>query len=380
MISITLIAPVSKEYKQTIAKLQKRTTQILHLARLDPKNLPKNSRHLVIIKLSARVVLRKDLHVLDQILGCNPETRVIFIVHHVNQLDELNKRMTEVDRYPSLSQARGQIFYGFRWEAVFRLLDTLLQESEWVSNGRMSAVAAARKIGHTLGNQFFKISGYAELALNELDPQRRGHYLSLVVESVKKSTLTIRNLQSLAPEVPKRKKTFLEGCLLRALLPFDEVFVKITQTQQNLNLDLSKKINLKLEIDPIHTCCIDLPKMELAFENIIQNAVDAVINQKSPRITISSNRITSATKKQFLEVVFDDNGVGVPRENQSRVFEFGFTGTPQKKAGLGLFVARKILHEHQGTVFFESSLKSGARVICRIPLDFELMDEAGREF
>ncbi|WP_240689112.1 histidine kinase N-terminal domain-containing protein [Ammoniphilus sp. YIM 78166] len=85
--------------------------------------------------------------------------------------------------------------------------------------------------------------------------------------------------------------------------------------------------------------------------NIIINSLDALIesNQTQKQITI-----TSRLEKNSLLVSITNNGPMIPAESLHSIFEPFFT-TKKLGTGIGLYICRKIIEEHQGTLVCESN-------------------------
>jgi len=101
------------------------------------------------------------------------------------------------------------------------------------------------------------------------------------------------------------------------------------------------------------------------FLNLVLNAIDAVTDQPEPpdrRIELTVARIESG-----VEVAVRDNGPGITPEHQSRLFRPYFT-TKKHGTGLGLFVTRKLVLDHDGELNFESHL--GVGTVFRVKLPF----------
>ena len=86
----------------------------------------------------------------------------------------------------------------------------------------------------------------------------------------------------------------------------------------------------------------DADKLEVVFDNLITNAVEA-INEKG-QITI---RIKDNGNEIVLE--FEDSGEGVPEEILPKIFEPLFT-TKQRGTGLGLASCKRIIEQHGGSI------------------------------
>ncbi len=70
-----------------------------------------------------------------------------------------------------------------------------------------------------------------------------------------------------------------------------------------------------------------------------------------------------------VEVVFEDNGIGISREDQKRIFTpFFTTKEPGKGTGLGLSICNNIISTHNGKIALESRTGSGTKFVISLPL------------
>jgi signal transduction histidine kinase len=100
-----------------------------------------------------------------------------------------------------------------------------------------------------------------------------------------------------------------------------------------------------------------------ALQNLIDNAVAAVTDQPSPAITV-----ICSMDNTDMEIKIKDNGCGVDPQTLRWIFEpLDNTATIEQGSGLGLFITKKVLEEHQGTLGFESRVGEGTIVTMRIP-------------
>jgi signal transduction histidine kinase len=136
------------------------------------------------------------------------------------------------------------------------------------------------------------------------------------------------------------------------------------------------------EIDIIRDFSKDTPKIEgnlvqlqEAFFNFIDNAYDATVERRSllkeegyrGRITFSAQ----PKENNFLEIIIEDNGLGVKEENKEKIFTPFFTTktSSHKGTGLGLYVVKRIISDtHRGKIDFESGYKIGTRFILELPI------------
>ncbi len=109
----------------------------------------------------------------------------------------------------------------------------------------------------------------------------------------------------------------------------------------------------------------DLSRLRRVWQNIIRNAMDAAEAGKRderPRLMITVKQTGKMARLQFR-----DNAGGIPRQRLTRVFEPFFTTKGEKNRGLGLFIARKIVSEHNGKIRVVSR-----RPYTRVTLDLPL--------
>lgn len=90
----------------------------------------------------------------------------------------------------------------------------------------------------------------------------------------------------------------------------------------------------------------DADKLEVVFDNVITNAVEA-INEKG-QIDI---RVNDNLNEIVIEI--EDSGTGVPDELLTKIFEPLFT-TKQRGTGLGLASCKRIIEQHGGSIHVKS--------------------------
>jgi two-component system NtrC family sensor kinase len=97
--------------------------------------------------------------------------------------------------------------------------------------------------------------------------------------------------------------------------------------------------------------------------NILKNAIDAVPPKGQIVVT------TLAKNQRWLQVVFGDNGPGIPAEQVKRLFEPFFTTKEKGKGtGLGLFVSRGIMKKLGGRILVESVVGAGTNFTLELPV------------
>jgi signal transduction histidine kinase len=87
---------------------------------------------------------------------------------------------------------------------------------------------------------------------------------------------------------------------------------------------------------------------------------------------------TEPGEHNTITVDIKDTGVGIPPEAQGKVFRIGFSdwkdGT--KGSGLGLYVVRRNIENHQGRVRMNSVVGTGTTVMVQLPAHSEEVSSA----
>jgi two-component system, NtrC family, sensor kinase len=128
----------------------------------------------------------------------------------------------------------------------------------------------------------------------------------------------------------------------------------------------------------------NLPKVECyagqlnqVFMNLLVNAIDALEESNRgrsfDRIAANPNTIcisTSHTEPNQVQIVFVDNGVGIPQNLRSRLFDPFFTTKPVGKGtGLGLSISYQIIAEkHGGKLLCDPAPNPGTKFIIELPI------------
>ena len=112
---------------------------------------------------------------------------------------------------------------------------------------------------------------------------------------------------------------------------------------------------------------------QLHITNVVYNLIDNAMKyaEGSPLIEVETR-----DESGFLAVSFRDNGIGISKENQRKIFDKLYrvpTGNIHnvKGFGLGLSYVKGVLEMHGGTVDVASELKKGSTFTIHIPIEHE---------
>jgi len=105
------------------------------------------------------------------------------------------------------------------------------------------------------------------------------------------------------------------------------------------------------------------------FINLISNAL--TYTPEGGKVTVAVS-----VKNDFLEVMIQDNGEGIPQEAMSRLFTkfFRVSGSLEqgsKGSGLGLYISKSIIELHHGKIWADSVVGKGTTFTFTIPIATE---------
>ncbi|MDD4062389.1 MAG: ATP-binding protein [Candidatus Pacebacteria bacterium] len=127
-----------------------------------------------------------------------------------------------------------------------------------------------------------------------------------------------------------------------------------------LKLDIVKKKNL--------TVAADVEKITLVAQNLLENALK--YTPKGGEITFS---VKHKVKDNKIEVSVKDSGVGIPKDQQARLFTKFFRAANVVRmevegSGLGLFICKNIVESHGGEIWFKSEENKGSTFYFTLPI------------
>ena len=117
---------------------------------------------------------------------------------------------------------------------------------------------------------------------------------------------------------------------------------------------------------------VDVEKIRLTLNNLLDNAIR--YTPAGGRVTVSLNR-----GKKEIELSVKDTGVGIPEDQQGRVFTKFFRGANVMRmategSGLGLFITKNIIEAHGGKIWFESKEGEGTTFYFTLPTKEEFTE------
>jgi signal transduction histidine kinase len=112
---------------------------------------------------------------------------------------------------------------------------------------------------------------------------------------------------------------------------------------------------------------LDRSRMAQVFDNVIQNAIEAMAESGGTlRVSVAAETKT-ASGTDRVRVEFRDTGKGVSTNTISRIFDPFFTTKPSG-TGLGLSICHELVRAHGGEIFVESAEGNGTSVRILLPV------------
>ncbi|MBS1823934.1 MAG: hypothetical protein JST93_01315 [Acidobacteria bacterium] len=125
-----------------------------------------------------------------------------------------------------------------------------------------------------------------------------------------------------------------------------------------------QKVNLQFSAEPESIIIRgDRDLLKQAILNVVMNGIEAM--RTGGNLTVKAT-LSSGT----CDLMIQDEGPGIPAENQSKVFQLYFT-TKEKGSGIGLAMTFRAIQLHNGTIEFTSEVGKGTVFRLRFPVSTE---------
>jgi len=127
-------------------------------------------------------------------------------------------------------------------------------------------------------------------------------------------------------------------------------------------------VDFKCEIAPsLGEFTVDPAAMRSALINFLENSFDACrkdLNKEHHHVEFS---VAEGEDKKTIHIEIQDNGIGMDRETQEKIFSLFFSSKGIEGTGLGLFISNKIIKKHGGNIEVSSEQGKGSHFQIIIP-------------
>jgi two-component system NtrC family sensor kinase len=261
----------------------------------------------------------------------------------------LDERM-EVDTADELGELAG---------AFNRMTQIIRNNKEMEANlaqqGKMASLGILSSgVAHEINNPLGVILGYASYIEGKISPDDPNYsYIHEIKRESKRCKKIVQDLLSYA----RTPQPTLEELDVNALL---EQIVDFAANHTDM-----------YHVTVVRKLTPGLPKIMVDGDQMRQVAINLILNagaamSQGGKLVVS----TSLDEEGYVNLVFADDGAGIPPENLEKIFEPFFT-TKAKGTGLGLAITRQIVEQHHGKIGIESEVGKGTTVVIRLPVNRE---------
>ncbi len=222
------------------------------------------------------------------------------------------------------------------------------------------------------------LSGFIDATLPILDAQSPDEVKAAVNQLLNdREDYDPENLRECVQEVGSLGEDTIEGLnqiseLVLSLKDFSRLD-RAAQDRFNLREGIEKTLTItrnllkygvevETHFDEVDDIFCSPSRINQIFINLVTNAVQAMDGKGKLSISVSQ-------REDWVDVVFEDTGCGIPEENLNKIMDPFFTTKPVGQGtGLGLSIVRQIVEEHQGQILIDSKVGSGTRITVGLPV------------
>ena len=228
-----------------------------------------------------------------------------------------------------------------------RNLRSRLEEREKLAVvGRLSATMA-----HEIRNPLASISGAAQVIRSgDMDRQGEDRMLIMIIDQARRASDIIEGYLEVARGGRMREETELRlDMLLRGVV-------------EGARNSYASSITVAMDALPEVTIRGKEQRLVQIFDNLLRNAAEALDSVENGRVDVGLS-----CEADRVRVTLRDNGPGMPPDALARASEPFFT-TKEFGTGLGLYVARRVAEEHDGSISIEAPEGGGLVVNVDLPV------------
>ena len=234
-----------------------------------------------------------------------------------------------------------------------RLIYGLMKANKTAATGALSA-SIAHELNQPLGAsnlniQFLKM----KLEKGVLNPELGKEILDSLEEDNKRAATIVRSLRSIFTDGESNAQEVRLGDLIAKVLDIVRPELK------------NKNIQIQLRVDDDLVIRVNPSEIEQVILNLLNNAAQALANSGTLQRRIAIEAIKTGNSVQLS---ISDNGVGVPEDFKSQLFELLST-TKQTGMGLGLWLCKHIVTRYSGSIDYDDAVGGGAKFVIELPLN-----------
>jgi signal transduction histidine kinase len=236
-----------------------------------------------------------------------------------------------------------------------KLEQQVLHSEKLAALGRLAAGVA-----HEIGNPLTSISTFAQILREMASDEFSQNSLDIINSHIQRIS-----------DIVRRMSTFARLDAMN--IKFVQLNDVLNSTLDLMRLDKRMKSTIKIDVSldaGLPKTMIDEGQMAQVFINIILNALDAMPDIGTLRVTTQTGRDDQG--KESIMIAFGDTGIGIPEQELEKIFDpFYTTKEPGKGTGLGLSVTYNIVKQFKGDIKVESEAGRGTVFTVILPVEKE---------
>jgi PAS domain S-box-containing protein len=216
-------------------------------------------------------------------------------------------------------------------------------------------------VSHELRTPLAVIKLYATLA-RKGRPEKQVHYLQTIEQETHRLETMVENILDLTRMDRQALRVHPEW------LAAEEIIAQVLQVYQETaeKQAIELRNHIRGELPPLWADKNHLIQM---LTNLVDNALK--YTPRGGQVWVAAREIT-ADSKPFLEIAIGDTGVGIPEDEQEKVFDRFYRGsnnTPGTTGtGLGLAIVEELMLQHEGKIMLKSKAGEGSIFTLQFPL------------
>ena len=214
-------------------------------------------------------------------------------------------------------------------------------------------------VSHELKTPITSIMGYADTLLEGgYDEETQTKFLNVIASESRRMARLVTDLLTLSRYDSNKKKTRKETFDLGDL---------VKRCQEKLAIEIKKKGHkvtsfVTADVPPVYADKDDIERVVL---NILTNSIKYTPDNGEIKIYVGF-----VYNDAYIKIF--DNGIGIPEDDLSRIFERFYRVDKARTremggTGLGLSIAKEILDKNGGSIDIKSKVGEGTEVVIRIP-------------
>lgn len=227
---------------------------------------------------------------------------------------------------------------------LFEMQRKLTQLERLAAAGQLAA-----QFAHEVGTPLNLISGHVQLLSAQLTDEKASIRLEIIAKQIVRIEKIVRHMLDSTRRPPAEMRNLNINLLLKTIVEA----IQPTLSSRNVEIVTEFEPNLPdIKGDP--------EQLQQVFLNLVNNSIDAMPEG-------GTLYFSSAVVGELVVIGFEDTGHGIPENARQKIFEPMFT-TKKRGTGLGLFLARQIIEEHNGLLELCSNAGAGTRFTIQLPL------------